>query len=128
MTLASLINRAEKAQAKADAALQLANNARIDMNDEARHIVWAELAKRGISKGDRIGFTDPKRDRWLASPARLDRIEVYRGRDMLGKPEWRIRLLLTRLNARGKPLLTPKTESFEVQHPRDIARRIVKVA
>ena len=126
MTLATLINRTEKAAAKAEAAEQAAMLARRYMEAEARRIIWAALAKRGVAKGERIGFTDPKRARWYNIAPRLDRIEVWRGRDMLEKPEWRIRLSMATFSARGKPHLMPKYEHFEVQHPRDVARQIVK--
>lgn len=126
-TLATLIRRADRAVTKAKRADYEADHARIDLHAEARRIIWAALEKRGIAKGDLIGFTDPKRAHWLDRPARLNRIEAYRGFDMAGKPEWRIRLHLTMFNARGKALLTPTWEHFEVQHPRDVAKEIVKV-
>lgn len=126
MTLAALLRRAEKAQAKAYQADDAARNARYDLNAEARRVAWAALAKRGIQRGDRIAFTDPKRARWHDRAPHLDAMEAYRGRDHEGNWCWRVRLRLTAVNARGKRLLSPLSEYFDLDHPREIARQVVK--
>lgn len=127
-TLAALLKRAEKAQAKAYAADDASRSARYDLNAEARRIAWAALEKRGIKRGDRIGFTCPKRARWHERAPELSALEAYRGRDHEGNWCWRVRLRLTAFSARGKRLLSPLSEHFDLAHPRDIAREIVKVS
>ena len=127
MTLATLFRRAEKAQAKAWQADDAARAARSALNAEALRLAWAALAKRGIHRGDRIGFTDPKRARWHNRAPHLDAIEAYRS-VVEGKWCWRVRLRLTAVNAKGKRLKSPLSEYFDLTHPRDIARQVVKAA
>lgn len=127
-SLATLLRRAEQAREKAEAADDASRMARYDLNAEARRIAWAALEKRGIKRGDRIGFTCPKRARWHERAPQLDALEAYRGRDHEGNPCWRVRLRLTAINAKGKRLKSPLSEYFDLAHPRDIAREIVKVA
>lgn len=128
MTLAVLLRRAEKASAKADAAGDASRDARAELNKEARRVAWAALEKRGIRHKDRIGFVETSRARWHDRAPQLDALEAYRARDSDGMPCWRIRLRLTAINARGKPLLSPLSEYFDLMHPRDIAKLVVKVS
>lgn len=127
-SLATLLRRAEKASAKAEAAADASRNARYDLNAKARLVAWAALEKRGIKRGDRIGFTEPKRARWRDRAPQLDALEAYRCRDHDENPCWQLRLRLTAINARGQRLKSPRSEFFDLAHPRDIARLIVKVA
>lgn len=126
--LSTLLRRAERATEKADAAADVSRMARYNLNAEARRIAWAALEKRNIKRGDRIGFTDPKRARWHERAAQLDALEAYRGRDHEGNWCWRVRLRLTAINAKGERLKTPLSEYFDLLHPRDVAREIVKAA
>lgn len=126
MSLAALLKRAEKASAKAEAANDEARNARYNLNAEARRVAWAALAMRGIQRGDRIAFVDTKRARWHDRSPHLDAMEAYRGRDHNGNWCWRVRLRLTAVSARGKLLKSPLSEYFDLGHPREIAREIIK--
>lgn len=127
MSLSTLLRRAEKASAKAELAGDASRMARYDLNTEARRISWAALEKRGVKRGDRIGFTDPKRARWHEIAPQLDALEAYRARDYDGNHVWRVRLRLAKFNTKGRPLKTPASEYFDLSHPREIAREIVKV-
>lgn len=127
MSLSTLLRLAEKATAKAELAGDASRMARYDLNTEARRIAWAALEKRGVKRGDRIGFTDPKRARWHEIAPQLDALEAYRARDQDGNHVWRVRLRLAKFNVKGKPLKTPASEYFDMPHPRDIGRQIVKV-
>lgn len=127
MNLSTLLKRAEKASAKAELAGDASRMARYDLNTEARRIAWAALEKRGVKRGYRIGFTDPKRARWHEIAPQLDALEAYRGRDHEGNHIWRLKLRLTKFNVKGKPLKMPGSEDFDLFHPRDIGRQIVKV-
>lgn len=127
MNLSTLLRRAERASEKANIAAEASRMARCDLNAEARRAVWAALEKRGIKRGDRIGFTSPARARWHDRAPQLDALEAYRGRDHEGKWCWRVRLRLTAINAKGKHLKSPLSEYFDLAHPRDVVREIVKV-
>jgi len=127
MNLTTLLKRAEKAAIKAELAGDASRMATYDLNAKARRIGWAALEKRGVKRGDRIGFTDPKRARWHDIAPRLDALEAYRGRDHEGNHIWRLKLRLTKFNVKGKPLKMPGSEYFDLSHPRDIGREIVKV-
>lgn len=127
MSLAALLRRAEKSAAKADLFADASLMARYDLNAEARRVAWAALEKRGVKRGDRIGFADPKRARWHEIAPQLDALEAYRGRDHEGNHIWRLKLRLTKFNGKGKPLKMPGSEDFDLSHPREIGRQIVKV-
>ena len=127
MNLSTLLKRAEKASAKAELAGDASRMARYDLNTEARRIAWAALEKRGVKRGDRIGFTDPKRAIWHDIARQLDALEAYRARDHEGNHVWRVRLRLAKFNAKGRPLKMPVSEYFDLSHPREIAREVVKV-
>lgn len=134
--LPSLLAAAQKAMAKLDAAFDAEEYATRALNREARRVAWTALEKRGIQRLDRIAFIDPKRARWHDYAPRLDGMEVYRSRPLFGeratplfgeRATWRAKLNLSRFNAKGKVLKTTTTEYFDLFHPRDIARCIVKV-
>lgn len=127
MSLSTLLRRAEKATAKAELAGDASRMARYDLNTEARRIAWAALEKRGVKRGDRIGFTDPKRARWHDIAPRLDALESYRARDHDGNHVWRVRLRLTTFNSCGAPHKTPASEYFDMSHPREIGREVTRV-
>lgn len=128
ITLATLLRRAEKAGAKAETACNADRAARAALKAEARRIVWAAMEKRGLKRGDRIGFTDPKRAGWYDRAPQLDAVEAYRTRDYDGGSVWRIRLRLIAIDARGRRLKTPSSQYFDLTHPRDVAREVVKVS
>jgi len=126
MTLSALIKRSIKASTKAESATDAAILARKEMHREAIRLAWAALVKRGISRHDRIGFIDPKVAKRHETAPGIALIEAYR--PLVGEAEWRVTLKLTIYSARGKALKTPGYASFDLAHPRDIAKRVVKVA
>lgn len=126
MTLAALLRRAERLSAKAEEANDAARTARRAVNAEARRIAWQALARRGIAMGDRIAFTDKGRARWHDRALVLDALEAYRGLDVDRNWCWRVRLRMTALNVRGQRLKTPLSEFFDLSHPREIAREVLK--
>lgn len=124
-TLPTLLNRARAAARKAEAAADAQCRADRAVRIEAGRQAIAALARRGIKRTAMIEIAETFARRWNPGQYRLEWIEVCPSRKFTdGSPCWRGRVQLTAFNKRGRALVTPVVCSWDLDHPRDLARMI----
>ena len=125
-TLPTLLNRARVALRKAEVAADAQRRADGDVRIEAGRQALAAMSRRGIERKSMIEIVETHARRWNPDRYRLERIEVWPTRNHRGEFTWRGLVSLTAFNARGKALLTPIQCSWDLKHPRDLAKMIRK--